>query len=392
MTTRVELRKRRRRRQRRIWIGIGLVLIVGFSVVALRLYLGFRAAADVPFSPTEASVALEDRTAEELEESRQDIGAQDEEPTDPVGEDAPPPTEPPVDIASDADPEEAETPPPVEEEPSEPEPVDHARSSAKLPDAMFDTVLMMGADATGYLADSIIFVLFPDGGAPPAMVSIPRDLYLFNYCSEDFRRVNANLGGCPGYASGPELLALAIEDFTGVEVDHFARVDFDGFVALVDGLGGVEICFEYPTRDEKAHLDITEPGCYTDGDTALAYARSRDAEQLVDGEWERAWASDFSRQRHQRELLLKLATGLQNSSRVDLLRILGDLSHTLRLDRGWSVTEAVDMALAYRNLQASDVTQLGIPVDDYRSPAGAQVLVPKEPFQEVLSQWWAPAS
>ena len=391
MTTRAALRQKRRRTQRRIWLAVLAVFVVGLSLVGLRLYLGFKSAADIPFSPPVASVALEERTPAEVAAGAEEIASQEAETVeDPPSEEVTPGDEAPLEPVDKPTLEPAEE---VEEEPEEaaPEPVAYARSPTKLPDRMFDTVLLMGADATGYLADSIILALFPEGGAPPAMVSIPRDLYLYNFCSEDYRRVNANLGGCTGYANGPELLALTIEDFTGVAVDHFARIDFEGFVELVNGLGGVDICFEYPTRDEKAMLDIAEPGCYSDGATALAYARSRNAEQLVDGEWQRAWGSDFARQRHQRELLLKLAGGLRDSSRVDLLLALQDLSHTLRLDQGWSVSEAVDWALRYRQMAPSQVAQLNVPVEDYRTPAGAQVLVPTQAFREVLSQWWAPA-
>ena len=389
MTTRAALRQKRRRTQRRIWLAVLAVFVVGLALVGLRLYLGFKSAADIPFSPPAASVALEERTPAEVAAGAEEIASQEAEPVeDPPSEEVTPGDEAPL--------EPVEEQPTLElseevEEEAAPEPVAYARSPTKLPDRMFDTVLLMGADATGYLADSIILALFPEGGAPPAMVSIPRDLYLYNFCSEDYRRVNANLGGCTGYANGPELLALTIEDFTGVAVDHFARIDFEGFVELVNGLGGVDICFEYPTRDEKAMLDIAEPGCYSDGATALAYARSRNAEQLVDGEWQRAWGSDFARQRHQRELLLKLAGGLRDSSRVGLLLALQDLSHTLRLDQGWSVSEAVDWALRYREMAPSQVAQLNVPVEDYRTPAGAQVLVPTQAFREVLSQWWAPA-
>lgn len=374
-------------------MGVGLVILVGLTVVALRLYFGFKAAAELPFSPDEAIVALEQRTSEEIAEGREEIADQEEQVavTPPLREEVEPFAEEPEEVQEPVVVPEEEGPEEESEE-APPEPVLFARSSVELPDGMFDTVLMMGADATGFLADSIILALFPEGNAPPAMVSIPRDLYLYNFCSEDFRRVNANLGGCTGYANGPELLALTIEDFTGVKVDHFARVDFEGFVELVDGLGGVETCFEYPTRDEKAHLDVAEAGCYRDGATALAYARSRNALQLVDGEWQQAWSSDFSRQAHQRELLLKLAGGLRNSSRIELLGSLQNLSHTLRLDRGWSVAEAVDWALRYRDLSPSQVAQLRIPVEDYRSPAGAQVLVPTRAFNEVLSEWWAPGA
>lgn len=392
---------KRRKTQRRIWIGIGALVLLLMALAGWRVYGGFKEIADQPFAPDEARVALEERTPEQVEEGRQEIGAQEVEDADRPEEEAAeavPPPEGGEGVATapgagegmepDPEPDREVTREPGEEEVSEPPPVAHARSTVKVPDARYDTVLLMGADASGFLADAILFALFPDDGTAPTLVSIPRDLYLYNFCSEDFRRVNANLGGCTGFANGPELLSLAIEDFTGIAVDHFAKVDFDGFVELVDGLGGIEICFDYPTYDEKAHLDIAEPGCrMADGATALAYARSRNARQMVDGEWQRAWSSDFTRQAHQQELLLTLAGQLRLNSPADLLSTMDSLSHTIRLDKSWSIAEAVDWAVRYRDLDPSSVSRLKIPVADYRAPSGAQVLVPTTSFGEVLSNW-----
>ena len=393
---------KRRKMRRRIWIGIAALVLVLLALAGWRVYGGFKEIADQPFAPEEAGAALGERTPEEVEEGRQEIEAQETQNAEQPGEGTPETVPQPEDqegmtpdpeagegVAPDPEAEEQVTPNPAEEEETtEPAPVAHARSSVKVPDAMYDSVLLMGADASGYLADAILFALFPEDGSAPALVSIPRDLYLYNFCSEDFRRVNANLGGCTGFANGPELLALAIEDFTGIAVDHFARVDFDGFVELVDGLGGIEICFDYPTFDEKAHLDVTEPGCrMADGATALAYARSRNARQLVDGEWQRAWSSDFTRQAHQRELLLTLAGQLRFNSPADLLSTMDSLSHTIRLDKRWSIAQAVDWAVRYSDLDPSSVSRLTIPVADYQAPSGAQVLVPTRSFGEVLSNW-----
>ena len=375
------------------------VLLVALTL-GIMIFRSFKD--DEPHDPEQAGTELEERTPEEVDEGREYVDELEEtfdpdsgrevEASDAV-------TGPGAEALIEPDPE-AEVRPDFEVEeplvseavtPADPVSIPHAHSP-ELPDEMFDAVMLIGADAGGYLADSIILALFPQGGSAPALVSIPRDLYLYNFCSDDYRRVNANLGGCTAYANGPELLALTIEDFTGVEVDHYVRVDFDGFVELVDGLGGIEICFEYPTYDEKAELDVPEPTCYVDGANALAYARSRNASQLVDGEWQRAWSSDFSRQQHQRELLVKLAGRLQRSSLVDVLSSFRGLSHTFRLDSGWSITEAVEWAWRYRGLDPSQIAQLRIPVEDYRTPAGAQVLLPTRSFNEVLSHWWGPAA
>ena len=375
-------------RKVRWWIWIGALVVVAVSLaLGIVFFQSFKE--EEPHDPGQAKTELGGRTREEVDQSREKVDELEQtSKTDPPQVNREDELVPPS-VLNEVEPPHQEKRELSDAE-ADPDSIPYAHSP-ELPDGMFNAVLLIGADASGYLADSIILALFPEGGSAPALVSIPRDLYLYNFCSDDYRRVNANLGGCTGYANGPELLSLAIADFTGVEVDHYVRVNFGGFVEMVDGLGGIEICFEYPTYDEKAELDIPEPACYTDGATALAYARSRNASQLVDGEWQRAWSSDFSRQEHQRELLLKLAGRLRSSSLVGLLSSIQGLSHTFRLDSGWSIAEAVEWVWRYRDFDPSQVAHLKIPVEDYRTSAGTQVLLPTRPFNEVLSRWWRPA-
>ena len=167
-------------------------------------------------------------------------------------------------------------------------------SSPPLPDDMFNSVLLIGADASGFLADVLIYVLLPSDGSTPIMASLPRDLYLVDECSGGYARVNSALGGSRGVASGPELLALTVKDFTGIEVDHFARVNFSGFEWIVDQLGGTTVCVgDRSIRDPKSGLNLG-PGCHqADGPTTLAWVRSRNPEyQGEDGEWTRPGGSD----------------------------------------------------------------------------------------------------
>ena len=133
-------------------------------------------------------------------------------------------------------------------------------SSPRLPDSMFTSYVLIGSDLSGYLADTIILVLLPSDGSVPILASLPRDLYLPTACGGEYARINSTLGGCKGVASGPELLSLTVEDFTGISIDHFAQVGFSGFAQIIDVLGGVQVCVDYPTRDIKAELDI-EAGC-----------------------------------------------------------------------------------------------------------------------------------
>ncbi len=260
--------------------------------------------------------------------------------------------------------------------------------SPKLPDEMFTSVLLIGADASGFLADVLIYVLIPSDGATPMMVSLPRDLYLIDECTGGYGRINSALGGCKGVASGPELLSLTVLDFTGIEVDHFARVNFSGFEWVVDQLGGTTVCVgDRPIRDPKSALDLG-PGCHqADGQTTLAWVRSRNPEYQNDaGEWSRPGGSDFDRQSKQQEILFQLAGKLTSASSVGALSsILGNLSSVVRTDSSWGVGEMASLAFQYRGIDSSSVRRLSIPIQNYRTSGGAQVLIPAKRFNDTLS-------
>lgn len=257
-----------------------------------------------------------------------------------------------------------------------------------IPGDVFDSYLLLGADGSGALADAIILVLQPTDGANPIMVSLPRDLYVWNMCRGRFTRLNAGLGGCRGVASGSELMAIMVEDYTGIPIDHLARVDFEGFARVVDTMGGTTICVDHPTRDPKASLDLPEPGCRNaDGATTLAWVRSRDTEQLRDGEWVVVAGSDFARQRRQQDVLFQMAGRAANfPSPGALTSRLSAVSSSVRLDSSWTFGEAVATAWRYRGVSPGSVSRFTIAVSNYRAPGGAAVLLPSRPFKDQLEE------
>ncbi len=258
---------------------------------------------------------------------------------------------------------------------------------APIDDDLFTSYLLVGNDASGFLADVIIYVLAPADGGDPIMVSLPRDLYVWNVCESSFARLNAGLGGCDSFATGTEMLAILVEDYTGIPVDHSVRVDFSGFSRVVDVMGGVTICVDYPTRDLKAHLEIARTGCrQADGTTALAWVRSRHTEQLRNGTWVEVGASDFSRQEHQQDVLFQLAGKAGSlSSPASLMRKLSAVSSALRLDDSWTLAQAVSVAWEYRDVDKDSVRRFSIEATNYQTPGGAAVLLPTRTFADELA-------
>lgn len=270
------------------------------------------------------------------------------------------------------------TPPPLE--------IPSAVSPA-LPDDMFQSILLVGTDASGYLADTIIDVLLPSDGSTPLIVSIPRDLYVGDACTHRYQRINASMGGCPGVAGGPDLLALNVQAFTGIKVDHYARVSFAGFSTVVDRLGGAQVCVgDLPIRDLKSGLALAAGCQHADGAQTLAWVRSRNPEVYKDGQWVKAPGSDFDRQRKQQEILFQLADVLSSYSSVGALTgALQNLASAVRMDSGFSVAQAASIGFRYRGIGPGDVTRLSIQVSDYTTSAGAQVLIPTRTFNADLA-------
>lgn len=248
-----------------------------------------------------------------------------------------------------------------------------------------DAYLVVGSDLGGFRADVIIVLLVPTDGRPPIMLSIPRDLYLPNRCTQGYTRVNANLNGC-GDINGTTLLALAVEDYTGIAIDHVATFDFDGFEEIIDVVGGIEICVANPVRDTKAELDLPAGCTQADGAQTLAWVRSRSTRELVNGTWRAIpGVNDLTRNARQQDVILELMSRVKDfESPAELSAIVASVADAFTLDDGLGLGEAIDLAWSLRGIDPTQIVRVSIPVKTFRTDNGALVLVPTEPFASLL--------
>src|SRR5688572_19103945 len=161
-------------------------------------------------------------------------------------------------------------------------------------------VLLLGSDARPGESDisntdTMILLSFDPQNRTVGLLSLPRDLWVpipgFGYET----RINTAfpLGETYGYEGGGAQLAKdTVSSFIGQPVQYYARVNFQGFVELVDMIGGVDIVVpftihddEYPTDDYGVETFYLEAGQqHLDGATALKYVRTRN----VDDDYGRA--------------------------------------------------------------------------------------------------------
>ncbi len=253
-------------------------------------------------------------------------------------------------------------------------------------DSLHDSYLLLGTDLSKLRADVIILVILPRDGTDPVLVSLPRDLYLPNPCTGRNSRINAALFGCGDIVNGPELVALMVEGYTGVPVDHFAIVDFEGFTDVIDALGGLEICVVYPVRDRKSELSLPSGCTDASGEIVLQWVRSRATQELVNGRWRiMEGVDDFARQQRQQETLIDIADKLGSFDTVtSLTDVAAGLANAVTFDERMDLGQLVQTAWSLKDIDRSLINRVQPGFRNYITESGAFVVVPTESFSDAF--------
>lgn len=250
------------------------------------------------------------------------------------------------------------------------------------------TFLVMGSDSrkdlpeelgvtdqvAGQRADVIMIASLEDGRI--RLLSLPRDLRV--EIGGTTHKLNA------AYAiegPNPQLLYDTVEAETDIDLDYYIEIDFAGFAAIVDELGGVDITFPYPARDLKSHLNVGAGPQHLDGRTALAYARSRQYQENRDGEWVLVDGSDLGRIGRQQSLLFAMLEALKDLSVFDvnrIRRVLGALESHIRIDSRLSIVRVIDLVTEVRKFDREDIEVVTLPVLETTAD-GVYYLVANQP-------------
>lgn len=155
------------------------------------------------------------------------------------------------------------------------------------------TILLMGVDSevdgldknSMGNGDALILVTFNPKTLNATMLSIPRDTYVPIACFKN--QIENKITHAAWY--GESCMIKTIENFTGITIDYYAKINFKGVVSLVDALGGIDV--EVPkdlctdSSDRGGKVCIKQGWQHLNGEEALVLARNR--KQLDNGDLDR---------------------------------------------------------------------------------------------------------
>lgn len=148
------------------------------------------------------------------------------------------------------------------------------------------TILLLGVDskaegienADSFNGDAMILVTFNPNTLTATMLSIPRDTYVPIACFSG----QAENKITHAASRGTSCVIKTIQNFTGITIDYYTKINFAGLVDLVDALNGIEVdvpyafCEQNSKRKWGSNTVYVESGLQTlNGEQALALARNR---------------------------------------------------------------------------------------------------------------------
>jgi LCP family protein required for cell wall assembly len=194
-----------------------------------------------------------------------------------------------------------------------------------------------------------------------SILSIPRDtvVKVAGDTSQigNYNRINST------YNTGPDQLVQTIESNFGISIQHVVQLNFIGFRGAVDAIGGVDLNFPYPARDDYTGLNIRTAGCqHVNGGYSLAVARSRHYQYYANGYWQSDGTSDFGRIQRQNAFLKALITQAEKQyNPLTLNAFIGSVIQGVTIDSTFTISELASLAQHFKGFASDSLATWTLP-------------------------------
>lgn len=196
------------------------------------------------------------------------------------------------------------------------------------------TILLIGADQynakeefkEGWRPDVIMLAVVNPEKKQVKMVSIPRDTYFQIHGTKTKTKINASAASL--YTNKNGLTSInsvreTVQDFfyRKIPIDYYAKINFSGFMALVDQVGGIDVEVPYDFKTQTfggKYIQFQKGKQHLNGEEALAFVRQR----KLDPE------GDIGRNKRQqqsiRQVLNKMISFQSLTQFTNITKVIGD--------------------------------------------------------------------
>ncbi|TCO65070.1 LytR family transcriptional attenuator [Actinocrispum wychmicini] len=230
----------------------------------------------------------------------------------------------------------------------------------------------------GARSDTVIVAHIPKDRKRVVMVSFPRDLEIqrpqcqrydsqkSTYSNEQVKPAKNQKLNTAFQVGGPLCVTKVIQSLTGLKINHFVGIDFNGFKEMVDAVQGVEVCVERPMYDTELKTWIVQtPGqnVKLEGDAALNFVRARhvhDSPTSKNGDP----TSDYGRmKRQQRFLSSLLRKAMSNQVLLDPGKLTSFINAFTKATFGEGIAsqDLITLGRSLQSVGAGKVTFITVP-------------------------------
>ena len=218
-----------------------------------------------------------------------------------------------------------------------------------------------GADARGHRSDTILVMHLNGDRSGAQVMSIPRDLWV-PIEGHGSAKINAAMS-----YGGLSLATQTVSEFIDAPIHHVAILDFQGFQALTDAVGGVDV--ESEQAFTSGGTTFVEGTNHLSGEDALIFVRERYS--FADG--------DLQRGRNQQAYLRGLvdaivsADTLSNPGRV--AGMVRDFAPYMTVDDGLTASRIAGLAYEMRDVRSGDIQFFSAPIAGAATSADGQAIL-----------------
>lgn len=198
--------------------------------------------------------------------------------------------------------------------------------------------------------DTVMLVHLAEDRKHAYLISFPRDSWVA-IPGHGTAKINAAFS-----YGGPPLLIATLEQLTGIHIDHYAAIDFDGFETMTAALGGVDVTLSKTVYDSANHKTWSAGTHHLEGEEALLFVRQRYG--LPGG--------DFDRMKRQqafiKALMRKALSRGVLTNPVKLNNFLQAATRSVTVDDSVTGGTLRSEALGLRGLRMGNIAFMTVPV------------------------------